>query len=122
MINLTDLFTLKQRNLTTWETFTPRVINKTDITFSSDELALLNKGLKYNPHHKHKNWIKTLALEAETAITLLPIYEQDHIRHQVAYNIKRLYKQQKMNTYTIQYNTCKKREESHKPNQRKTNC
>jgi len=34
--------------------FYPRVINKTDITFTSYESTLLNKGLKYNLNHKHK--------------------------------------------------------------------
>jgi hypothetical protein len=34
-------------------------------------MQLLSKGLKYNLHHKHKKWIKTLALKAETAITQL---------------------------------------------------
>ena len=72
----------------------PCVVNKTDITFSNDELTLLNKGLKYNLNHKHKNWIRTLALEAETAITKLPIFEQGCIRYQAAYNIKHLYEQQ----------------------------
>jgi hypothetical protein len=33
--------------------FYPRVINKTDITVTSYELTLLNKGLKYNLNHKH---------------------------------------------------------------------
>jgi hypothetical protein len=74
--------------------FHPRVINKTDITFTNDEPTLLNKGLKYNLNHKHTNWINTLALEAETAITQLPTFEQDYICYQVAYNIKQLYKQQ----------------------------
>ena len=72
----------------------PCVVNKTDITFSNDELTLLNKGLKYNLNHKHKNWIRTLALKAETAITQLPMCEQDYIGYQAAYNIKHLYKQQ----------------------------
>jgi hypothetical protein len=49
----------------------PHVINKTDIIFSNDELILINKSLKYNLNHKHKNWIRTLALKAETAITQL---------------------------------------------------
>ena len=55
---------------------------------------MLNKGLKYNLNHKQKNWIKTLALEAESAITQLPTHEQDHIRYQVAHNVTRLCKQQ----------------------------
>jgi hypothetical protein len=38
---------------------------------------------------------KTLALEAETAIIQLPIFEQDYIRYQVVHNIKQLHKQHK---------------------------
>lgn len=45
--------------------FYPRATNKTNIVFSKDELLLLNKGLKYNFCYKHKNWIRTSALEAE---------------------------------------------------------
>ena len=73
--------------------FYPRVVNKTNVTFTQDELTLLNKGLKYNLSYKQNDWIKTLALEAETAITKLPVMEQDYIRFQVAHNIKLLYKQ-----------------------------
>jgi hypothetical protein len=40
-------------------------------------MQLLSKGLKYNLHYKHKNWIETLALEAETAITQLAATEQN---------------------------------------------
>jgi hypothetical protein len=43
--------------------------------------------------HIQKDWTKTLALEAETAITKLPVIGQDYIRFQVAHNIKLLYKQ-----------------------------
>jgi hypothetical protein len=35
--------------------FHPRVINITDIEFTSDKLTLLNKGLKYNLNYKQKN-------------------------------------------------------------------
>jgi len=34
--------------------FYPRVINKTDIAVTNNELTLLNKGLKYDLNHKHK--------------------------------------------------------------------
>jgi hypothetical protein len=74
--------------------FYPRVINETNITFSNDELGLLNKGLKCNLGHKRKQWISNLALEAEAAATLLPPGEQDYVRHQIAQNMKKLYKQQ----------------------------
>ena len=59
-----------------------------------DELSLLNKGLKYNLSYKNKNWIQTLALETETAITQLPQQEQEYVRARAAHSIKQLYKQQ----------------------------
>jgi hypothetical protein len=59
--------------------FYPRVINKTDITFTDEEMTLLNKGLKYNLNYRNKHRLSTLALEAETAISLLPSHEQDYL-------------------------------------------
>jgi hypothetical protein len=35
--------------------FYPRVVNKTNITFTKDEMALLNRGLQYNLQCKNKN-------------------------------------------------------------------
>jgi len=57
----------------------PWVINKTDIIFSNDELLLLNKGLKYNPNHRHKNWIRTSVLQAETSINELPTFVKENM-------------------------------------------
>ena len=37
---------------TTNSNFYPRVVNNTNITFSKEELTLLNKELKYNLHFK----------------------------------------------------------------------
>jgi hypothetical protein len=48
--------------------FYPRVVNKTDIAFSGQEVSPPQKSLRYNLHTKPKNWIQTLALEAETPI------------------------------------------------------
>jgi hypothetical protein len=56
----------------TQHTFFKRVENMTNISFTNEELELLNKGLKYSVHKKPKTWIKTLALEADTAIRSLP--------------------------------------------------
>jgi len=50
--------------------------------------------LKYNLGRKGKQWINNLALEAERAATLLQELEQEYVRHQIAQNIKNLYKQQ----------------------------
>jgi hypothetical protein len=38
--------------------FYPRVVNKTNITFTNDETALLNKGLQYNMQCKNKHWFR----------------------------------------------------------------
>jgi hypothetical protein len=55
-------------------------------------LSVLEQGIKYNFNQKPKNWIQTIALEAETAINFLTTSEQDHIRWQVAKTINKLYK------------------------------
>ena len=75
-------------------TFHPRVANKSNIPLTEEELGLLNKGLKYNLDHKHRHWINNLALEAENAVTLLPVGDQEFTRHQVARNIRKLLTQQ----------------------------
>jgi hypothetical protein len=36
----------------------PRVVNKTSIMFTNEEIMLLNKGLQYNLHCKNKDWLK----------------------------------------------------------------
>jgi hypothetical protein len=41
---------------------------------------------------KPKNWIKNLALEAETALTYLPYTEQEGLRFQIARNLQSLYR------------------------------
>ena len=71
--------------------FHPGINNKTNITFSEEEITLLNKSLKYNLNFKQKKWIKNLALEAEAATTQLPILEQEYMRCRVAVNINKLY-------------------------------
>jgi len=73
--------------------FYTRVINDTSIIFSQKELVILSRGLKCNLHYKDKHWIKSLALEAETAISKLNPTEQELIRYQVAQNILNLYKE-----------------------------
>jgi hypothetical protein len=78
----------KLDNLSQSQTSTPqdklsfytRVINNTDITFSDNEMSLLQKGPRYNILAKRRNWIQNLALEAETAITQLPANEREAYR------------------------------------------
>jgi hypothetical protein len=98
------------------QTFYPRVSNNTNIKCTADELNLLNKGLKYNLSYKNKNWIKTLALETETAITRLPAQEQEYIRIQAAHNLRRLYKQQ---SNSKQHNSIQAKKERRTLNQSK---
>jgi hypothetical protein len=74
-----------------------RVDNYTNMQFTHDEIQLLNKGLKYNLHYKKKKLIKTLALEAETAITNLDINKQNYYRHAVTKKIKDISKNHKIN-------------------------
>jgi len=64
-------------------TFYHKVINNTDITFSDNEITLLNKGLKYNLHQKKRRWLTDIALEAETAINSLPTADRPYYRKQV---------------------------------------
>jgi mRNA-degrading endonuclease RelE of RelBE toxin-antitoxin system len=73
--------------------FYRRLVNKTSISLSDEEFMLLNKGLKYNLNQKRKHWLSNLASEAKAAITLLPAYEQEHIRYHVAYKLQKLHKQ-----------------------------
>jgi hypothetical protein len=70
--------------------FYSRLINNTNIVFTDDENALLQKGLKYNLHVKPKQWLQKLAMEAETAITLLPLLDQNPVRYFIAKNVERL--------------------------------
>jgi hypothetical protein len=53
-------------------------------------MQLLNKGLKYNLHHKHKKWIQTLVIEADTAIHQLPEKDHGYMRQLVATNIQKM--------------------------------
>jgi hypothetical protein len=76
-------------------TFFPRVINNTNITFPNTELKLLEEGTKYNLHHKQKNWLTKLALEAETALSLLPTADREYYRKQVSDHLLKLGNQDK---------------------------
>jgi hypothetical protein len=64
--------------------FCPKVCNQSGVHFTEDEIQLLSRGLKYNLHFKPKHWIKTLALEAESAISYAEEHEQNYLRHAVS--------------------------------------
>jgi hypothetical protein len=53
-------------------------------------MLFLNKGLKYDLHHKHKKWIQTLAIEADTAICQLPEKDHGYMKQLVANNIRKI--------------------------------
>jgi hypothetical protein len=86
--------------------FFKRILNMTDIEFTNDELHLLEKGLKYNLHRKPKDWIKTLALEADTAIGHIPERNQPYMKQLVANNLQKLIKKQnkKIGKFTFKKN------------------
>jgi hypothetical protein len=71
-------------------------VNITAIRFTSTELSLLNKGPRYNLHHTPDNWIRSLAWEAETPASHLPIPQQEYMRQRIAHAIEKLYKQQQI--------------------------
>jgi hypothetical protein len=74
----------------TTHTFYKHTKNLTIIIFTDTEMQLLNKGLKYNLHHKHKKLIQTLAIEADTAISQLPEKDQGYMRQLVVNNIQKI--------------------------------
>jgi hypothetical protein len=72
--------------------FYSRLINNTNIHISVEETSLLQKGLKYKLHHKRKNWLQTLALEADEAVSYISITEQDTTRHLISRQLSQLHK------------------------------
>jgi hypothetical protein len=70
--------------------FYQRIENMSNIELTSEEKALLSKGLKYNMHQKQKNWVKTLAIEADSAVDLLDPHEQTYMRQRIAYCLRNL--------------------------------
>jgi hypothetical protein len=80
----------KNTEPTTTHTFYPRVINNTNIQLTDEEMTLLEKGPKYNMHTRKRNWIKNLAFETETTISMLPSPERDTYRKLAAEHIDSL--------------------------------
>jgi hypothetical protein len=69
--------------------------NLSNVTFTEAEMHLLNKGLKCNLHYKHKDWIKTLALESDSAISKLHETDQTYMRQLVANKIQKCINEQR---------------------------
>jgi hypothetical protein len=53
---------MKEENI-----FYKRSENLTNVTFTKAEMRLLNQGLKYKLHYKHKDWLKTRSIETQWA-------------------------------------------------------
>jgi hypothetical protein len=70
--------------------FHTRFVNKSNIAISKSERTLLEKCLKYNLHHKDKQWINRLALEADSEISLVNPLQQNFLKHLVAKHIQKL--------------------------------
>jgi hypothetical protein len=85
-------------------TFYKRVCNLSNTIFTNNEMTLLNKGLKYNLHHKPKQWLQTLAIEADAAINLIAPHEQAYIRQTVANKLKMLINKEKQTRHKTRSN------------------
>jgi hypothetical protein len=70
--------------------FVPKVANQTSINFTKEEFTLLNKGLQYNLHSKNKNWFKNLAIEADTAISMADVNDQDFLKRTIAKQLRNI--------------------------------
>jgi hypothetical protein len=68
--------------------------NLNDVVFTDAEMQLLNKGLKCNLHHRHKEWIQTLAIEADTSINQLPEIDQGYMGQLVANKMQKIINKQ----------------------------
>jgi hypothetical protein len=79
----------QQKNL---HPFYTRVQNTTEVTFTQQETELWSKGLQYDPHFKHKNWIGSLALVAETAVSRMNVTDQEYMRQLINKNLTTLIK------------------------------
>jgi hypothetical protein len=63
-------------------------MHRKPVTFTGAEMQFFKKGLKYNLHYKHKDWIKTLVIKADTGVSQL--HERDqYMRQLLANNIKK---------------------------------
>jgi hypothetical protein len=94
--NLSKLQKQTTKNTATENKNYPGVKNTTNTQFTPSEMQLLKKGLRHNLHYKQKNWLETLALEAETGISKINATEQQYYRHMVTKTIKKI--SQKDNT------------------------
>jgi hypothetical protein len=62
--------------------FHKRVENLSHVSFSENEINVLNKGLQYElPHTNSREWLENLIIVTETAISKLPLQDQDNFRH-----------------------------------------
>jgi hypothetical protein len=77
--------------------FYPKLTNRTNIQLTHNETQLLNKGPGYNLQYTSRKWIETLAIEAETAISIIEETKQNHLRHMIANTIKVIAKRKKEN-------------------------
>jgi hypothetical protein len=77
--------------------FYHRIINNANATSSRNEIALLEKRPKYNLHNKKKDWLVNLALEFETAVSLLLIADREYYRKHISDHLNKLKAQNKTN-------------------------
>jgi len=68
--------------------FYPRIVNRTDIKFTEEELGLLNNGLEYSIEKPPETYFTDLVVETERAIKLLDRKSQDSFRNSAANILK----------------------------------
>jgi hypothetical protein len=69
----------QQQENDNYQQFHPKVHILSSIQFTENETYLLNKEIKYSLHFKPKNWLKTLALKAETVVSYADESEQNYL-------------------------------------------
>ena len=80
-------------------TFFPRVVNNTDITFSKNELSLLNKGPKYNLHKKDRLAHQS-SFRSRNSYQYVT-YDREYHRKQISDHLIKLKSQNKTHTRNI---------------------
>jgi hypothetical protein len=74
---------LSMRHKKSQHTSYTRAHRLTNVSFAQKETELLSKGLQYSLHFKHKTWIETSVLEAETAVSEVNITDQEYTKQLV---------------------------------------
>ena len=87
--------------------FHTRTVNTTDVNFTTDEMDLLNKGLKHNlkcyttNNKNHKRHIRDIITDTETAVQNTHLNDQDPIRHDIKRKLQNTHTKPKIHNNEI---------------------